>query len=139
VDRLARSLRVLLGTHTALTALGVSIKLATEPLDTSTPFGTFLFQLLGSMLEKSTILERTALGRHRIAKAGRWTGGHVPFGYAVQDGYLVPHPEHAQVVREVFERVAGGSTLMADRARLTQLTGKRWSESTLSFMLKNRT
>src|SRR5262252_6251807 len=56
VDRLSRSLAVLLAAHTALSDHDVTIRSATEPFDTSTPIGKFLFQLLGSMaeLEKST-------------------------------------------------------------------------------------
>jgi site-specific DNA recombinase len=57
LDRLGRSLSALLEANAALEALGVTIRSATEPFDTSTPIGRFLFQLLGSLaeLEKSTI------------------------------------------------------------------------------------
>jgi site-specific DNA recombinase len=77
VDRLARSLRVLMDGHTALEDAGVAIKSATEPFDSSTPIGKFLFQLLGSMaeLERSTIIERMNLGRDRVTRHGRWLMG----------------------------------------------------------------
>src|SRR5206468_472433 len=63
VDRLGRSLTALLDAHAALSKAGITIRSATEPFDTSTPIGTFLFQLLGSLaeLEKSTITERMIL------------------------------------------------------------------------------
>jgi site-specific DNA recombinase len=72
VDRLARSLRVLLDGYTALQDAGGVLKSATEPFDTATPMGKFLFQLLGSMaeLERATILERMNLGRDRKTKKG---------------------------------------------------------------------
>jgi DNA invertase Pin-like site-specific DNA recombinase len=133
VDRLARSLRVLLDTHIALSAFGISIKSATEPLDTGSTFGVFLFQLLGSMaeLERNTILERTAIGRARIAKAGRWTGGRAPFGYALVDGCLVEHPENAAVVRDIWTRVANGATLQQEARE------RGWRASKLSRMLNS--
>jgi len=101
VDRLGRSLTALLDAHKELSQAGITIRSATEPFDTSTPIGTFLFQLLGSLaeLEKSTISERMTLGRDRVARTGRWTGGPIPFGYDLdQDGCLIPSPRfHSDV------------------------------------------
>jgi site-specific DNA recombinase len=51
VDRMSRSLWVLIDGHRALEAAGVALKSATEPIDTSDPVGKFLFQLLGAMAE----------------------------------------------------------------------------------------
>src|SRR5207244_6672060 len=77
IDRLARSLSVLLDAHRALEGVGVAIRSATEPFDTSTSVGKLLFQLLGSFaeFEKNSMQERLTLGRDRVAKAGKWTGG----------------------------------------------------------------
>jgi site-specific DNA recombinase len=50
-DQLGRSLTALLEAHTVLSQAGITIRSATEPFDTSTPIGTFLFQLLGSLAE----------------------------------------------------------------------------------------
>src|SRR4051812_13432696 len=83
VDRLGRDLRALLDAHDALSGSGVAIRSGTEPIDTSSPIGAFIFSLLGSLaeLEKSTIAERTSLGRNRVASDGRYTGGPIPLGY----------------------------------------------------------
>ena len=110
----------------------MTIKSATEPFDTSTPIGRFLFQLLGSLaeLERSTIAERTILGRDRVAKDGKWISGPVPFGYDVdKERFLVPSARmvdgldttEAQVVRSLFERIAAGSTSGAEARRLNLL------------------
>jgi site-specific DNA recombinase len=164
VDRLARSLKALLEAHTILAAMSITIRSATEPLDTSSPLGMFLFQLLGSMaeLEKSTIVERTALGKQRVAREGKWVAGTIPLGYEVEDGHLVPsqhivdHAEctEAELVRGIFERIAAGSSLIEEATRLDILgvpastrysggksikTGQRWRAGRLSFMLHNRT
>src|SRR5215218_3825846 len=45
VDRLGRSLRALLGAHDTLAASGVAIRSSTEPIDTTTPIGAFIFSL----------------------------------------------------------------------------------------------
>jgi site-specific DNA recombinase len=117
--RLARSLRVLVDTHATLTAFGIHIRSATEPLDTSSPFGVLIFQLSGGMseMERSTMLRRTELGCQRVARAGRFTGGQAPFGYHVVDGRLEPHPERASILQDAFKNVAAGSTFMTERKR----------------------
>ncbi|MCL5958994.1 MAG: recombinase family protein [Chloroflexi bacterium] len=83
VDRLARRLKVLLDGHEALQAAGVGVRSMTEPIDSTTPIGRFIFQLLGSIaeLERETIVERSILGSNRKAAEGKWLGGIVPYGY----------------------------------------------------------
>jgi site-specific DNA recombinase len=132
VDRLGRSLAALLDAHQALSPAGIAIRSATEPFDTSTPMGMFLFQLLGSLaeLDKSSLLERMTLGRDRVAKQGHWTGGTIPLGYELDaEGYLVLSVRRiealdmteAELVRDVFQRVANGSTAIAECHRLNAL------------------
>ena len=66
----------------------IALRSMTEPFDTATPTGEFVLTLLGSIatLELNTIKERTALGQKRIAEAGKWTGGVIPYGYRTDDG-----------------------------------------------------
>ena len=162
LDRVGRSLRALLDAHDALETAGVTVRSATEPFDTSTAIGKFLFQLLASLaeLEKSTITERMTMGRDRVARDGKWTGGPVPFGYDL-DGDGCPTPStrllaglgltEAAVARDVLERLADGSTLLAECRRLEALgvpsitrysgrpdvLGARWWPSKLHKMVQN--
>src|SRR4051794_12807634 len=46
LDRLGRSLRVILDGVAELEGLGVALRLMTEPFDTATPIGRFVLQLL---------------------------------------------------------------------------------------------
>lgn len=64
LDRLARSLSDLLAILARLDRLGASIRSLTEPIDTSTPIGRMLTQLLGSVaeFERSMIRERCSAG-----------------------------------------------------------------------------
>lgn len=129
VNRMARSLRVLLDGYTMLEASGVVFRSATEPFDTSTPMGKFLFQLLGSMaeLDRATLLDQMSMGRDRLARAGKWTDGPIPLGYDVDtDKLLIPSPRmvealgitEADLLRDLFCRIAQGSTGIAEATRL---------------------
>src|SRR3954469_1992707 len=117
LDRLGRSLKSLLAAHERLDAAGVSIRSGTEPFDTASPIGKFLFSLLGSMaeLERATISERMTRGRDRVARQGQHTGGPIPLGYDLDDDRrLVPSARivealgitEAELVRDLFSRVA---------------------------------
>jgi site-specific DNA recombinase len=133
VDRLGRDLRALLDAHDALSSSGVAIRSGTEPIDTSSPIGAFIFSLLGSLaeLEKSTISERTSLGRNRVASDGRYTGGVLPFGYDLDaENRYIPStcnvPQlgltEAELVRDIFQRIASGEhTLRSTCTHLTAL------------------
>src|SRR5262249_54093084 len=163
LDRLGRSIHVLLDADHELERAGVTIRSATEPFDTSSPIGRFVFQLLASIaeLERSTIAERTAMGRDRVARDGRWTGGVVPFGYDLDaEGYLVssgrylPEQEctEGEYVTGLFRRLAEGETLLAETRRLNSLgvppvrryqggkvlrLAREWHPARLSGMVKN--
>ncbi len=127
IDRLARSLRVLLSVFEELERVGVAIESATEPIDTSTAIGRFVFQLLGSLseLDRATITERLTLGRDRVLRSNKWATGVIPYGYAVDsERRLIPSQEptplgtEAEVVQRVFEAIAHGSTAVREVARL---------------------
>src|SRR5215218_8264588 len=82
LDRLGRSLLVIVDAHDRLAEADVSLRSATEPIDTSTPSGRLIFQMLASFAEyeRGTIRERTQAGLHRAFRNGRLTGA-IPYGY----------------------------------------------------------
>jgi site-specific DNA recombinase len=168
LDRLGRSLKSLLDAHEQLDKVSVAIRSGTEPFDTASPIGKFLFSLLASLaeLERATITERMTMGRDRVARQGKYTGGPIPLGYDLDDERrLVPSmrivPQlgisEAEMVRGIFARIANGeSTMNAERARLSALgvprrqryggkTGRviertgGWDSGTLSAILHNPT
>ena len=123
LDRLGRSLLVIVDAHDRLQAFGVALKSATEPIDTSNPSGRLIFQMLASFAEyeRETIRERTRAGLHRAFRGGRHFGA-VPYGYRADDqGRLQVVPEEAKIVREIVSNVAEGSTLYAEAKRLNDL------------------
>jgi site-specific DNA recombinase len=121
LDRLGRSLLVIVDAHDRLETSGVSLRSATEPIDTSNPGGRLIFQMLASFAEydRATIRERTQAGRHRALRNGRFMG-RLPYGYKCSpDGTgLVPVDDEARVVREIIANIAAGATLYSESKRL---------------------
>lgn len=76
LDRVARGLLDLLAIQGRLRAAGASIRSLTEPLDTSSPFGEFTFQVLGAVaqLERSMIRERVMAGQAAARARGKTWG-----------------------------------------------------------------
>jgi site-specific DNA recombinase len=123
LDRLGRSLLVTVDAHDRLQEYGASLKSATEPIDTSNPSGRLIFQMLASFAEyeRETIRERTRAGLHRAYRGGKHFGA-APYGYRTDEGGLLQVvPEEAEIVREIIENVAEGSTLYAEAKRLNDL------------------
>jgi DNA invertase Pin-like site-specific DNA recombinase len=73
LDRLARSLRHLIDIADDLNRRGVAFKSITESIDTTTPSGRFMFNILGALssMEREIIVERTRAGLVAAAARGR--------------------------------------------------------------------
>src|SRR5215207_3703744 len=123
LDRIGRTLLVVVDAHDRLEQAGVALRSATEPIDTSTPPGRLIFQMLASFaeFERESIRERTQAGLHRAARNGKHMGP-VPFGYrASKNGHLEVIEEEAEIVRQIYANTAGGSTLNSEAQRLNAL------------------
>ena len=72
LDRLGRSLRDLIGLLDDLKARGVAFRSLTEAIDTTTPTGRAMWQMVGILaeLERSLIQERTQAGRAAAVARG---------------------------------------------------------------------
>jgi site-specific DNA recombinase len=122
LDRVGRSLLVVVDAHDRLQEAGVALRSATEPIDTSTPVGRLIFQMLASFaeFERATITERSRDGLHRAFKEGKHFG-RIPYGYDISSedgkGFVVVEDE-ACVVREIIANVAAGATLYSEAKRL---------------------
>ena len=77
LDRLARSLRNFLNIVDFFDEVGVGLRSMTETFDTTSPMGRFAVQMMAAVaeLERGTIIERTSMGRARVAALGKWSGG----------------------------------------------------------------
>jgi DNA invertase Pin-like site-specific DNA recombinase len=76
IDRLGRSLADLLDTLAHLKACGIALYLDQQNVDTSTPAGEAMFQMIGvfAQFERALIRERVKLGMARAIAAGRRVG-----------------------------------------------------------------
>ena len=85
LDRVARSLPDLLSIQGRLKSAGACIRSLTEPLDTTSPFGEFTFQVLGAVaqLERSMIRERVMAGQAAARARGKTWGK--PLSIPVED------------------------------------------------------
>ena len=79
LDRLARSLKMLIATAEDLARRGIGLVSLTESLDTTTPGGTLVFHVFGAIaqFERALIRERTAAGLVEARRRGR-KGGRPP-------------------------------------------------------------
>jgi DNA invertase Pin-like site-specific DNA recombinase len=76
VDRLGRSLQDLIGFLSEINAVGVDLFLHQQGLDTTTPGGKAMFQMLGvfAEFERSMIQERVRAGLARARSEGKQLG-----------------------------------------------------------------
>jgi len=128
IDRLGRDTKNSLIIAHSLRDLGIGIISMTEPFDTSTAMGEFMFTQLASFakLERDNIRERSIAGTNRVAKLGKWLGGIVPYGYLVdKDKNLVvslkkiykSNYSESDVIKMIYEWIGkeGLSTLEVAR------------------------
>lgn len=114
-----------------------------ESFDTSTVFGVAMVGILSvfAQMERSTIVERTMMGRTGRAEKGLFHGGGTePIGYSYVDGELVVDPEEAQQVRDVYQMYADGFSVTEITRRMEGRTTKHgdWSHTgTVSNILDN--
>lgn len=114
MDRIHRNARNFMDMMEALGEWEKNFVSATESLDTSTAMGRFVMDIIQriAQLESEQIGERVYMGMSQKAKAGPGIlGFHPPLGYGLSEGRLLPNEAEADVVREIFERCVGGSTL----------------------------
>ena len=118
LDRLSRSLKDLLAILDRIEGHGAGFRSLTEAIDTTTPAGRMMMQMVGSFaeFERAMIRERTSAGLAQARKEGR-VGGRRPKLHPTQRA-------------DVIENVTSGRKSAAQMARLYGV-----SEATISRIL----
>lgn len=86
LDRWGRSMRHLCAALGDLDDWRVRFASVAEAIDSSTPSGRLLRNVLGAIaeFEREAIIERTSSGLRAVARGGWWPGGPPPYGYRVE-------------------------------------------------------
>jgi site-specific DNA recombinase len=83
LDRLGRETRLILNAVAEPEKLGVRVHSMTEEFDTASATGRLMLTMLSGFAthEREVIRQRSVAGTKRLAAAGVWLGGIVPYGY----------------------------------------------------------
>lgn len=106
LDRIARGLPDLLSILSRIRAVGANIRSLTEPLDTASPLGEFMIQILGAVgqLERSMIRERVMAGQAAARARGKRWGPPRSLSdeveLAIVDRYLLGGVTQMELARE---------------------------------------
>ena len=147
LDRLSRSLRdTITLIEDDFTPMSVTLVSVTESIDTSTPSGRMMLNLLASFaqLEREQDSDRVVMAHKHLARDCRYLGGHVPMGYRIDaERHYQLDPPAAAAVRRVFDMYLSGSGyaqildyLNGDAWQMS-CREKPWRKSDLNYMLKN--
>ena len=145
LDRLSRSLRdTLTIIEDILQPRGITLVSVTESIDTSTPSGRMMLNLLASFaqLEREQDSDRVVMAHKHLARDCKYLGGHVPLGYRIDaDKHYQLDPETAPAVRRVFEMYLSrsGYSPILDYMNSGEFPGRKtmFKKSHINFMLQN--
>lgn len=103
LDRIARSLHDLLGILAKLKARGIGLRSLTEPIDTSSPIGEFMVQVLGAVaqLERAMITQRSIAGQQAAKARGVHCGRPLSITEATANRIMVMHRTGRYTMRAV--------------------------------------
>jgi site-specific DNA recombinase len=152
IDRLGRSVLDLAQLADVAQRHGVSIQTVEGGIDSGTPTGQLIFNVLGAVaqMERELIRSRTADSFARRRALGLRWGGNPPYGLAWREGRAVPDL-HLPAVKFIFERRARGDSLTQIARRLNERakadgaykprSAGEWSETSpevVASILRNR-
>lgn len=130
-DRYARSVTEFLRLIAWAERRGISLATADGNLDTATPHGRMVANVLASLAEweRGIISARITEGHATRRTQGRWTSGQPPYGYRIErrDGaaYLAVDAEQASRIRAAVAKLLDNGTVAAT-ARMTELSEPQW-------------
>ena len=145
LDRLTRSILDLHQILAFLEQYGCNFRSATEQYDTTTAMGKLFITLVGAIAqwERENLAERIKMGRVKKVNEGKFVGGSTGYGYEYKKGELVPVPEEAKIIEEVFDMALDYTPLQIAR-KLTERGVKppkssTWNRDTIKNFLTNPT
>lgn len=153
LDRMSRSLLDFANLIDFLDRHNTSFVSTQEKFDTGTPMGRAMLSItmVFAQLERETIQIRIKDNYYARGEKGMYLGGPPPFGFSkieerengVRKKYLVPIPEEAEIIRQMFELYGIDQKTLGETARTLNgrgyesRTGKGWTSSKVSLTLRN--
>ena len=114
LSRLSRSTRDVLAILDRLFRQGADLASVTESMDTSSPSGNLVFQMMSAVgeFEREIIAERTRMAIQQPQVQGRYIGGYRPTGWVVgRDRSLLPDPEEQRLIQRARDLPGSGMGL----------------------------
>lgn len=148
IDRMSRSLKELLRlVEDVLEPMDVALRSVTESfLDTGSPEGKAMFQVLGSFaeLDKNQLVRKLKSGRTEKHQRGGFSVGQVATGYQSMDGKLVVAGDWAEVVKRIYRMALQGDGVnriarILNEEGVRTKNNCRWYPRTVKLVLENRT
>jgi site-specific DNA recombinase len=143
IDRLVRNVLTGWRTLDELIKLDVKLVSCTQEIDTSTPAGKANFTQYLAFAEQESRDKSRRIKRALSDKAARGDahgGGSRPYGYRRIGASLEPIDEEVRILREIRDRLLGGTSLRAmafnlNERGITTTGGNQWSGSQLAQTL----
>ncbi len=147
IERFGRNALDVISVCCELQTLGVEVYFELEKLWLSNPASTLMISIFSALTqaELENISENTKWGLRRSFENGESPMLSRPcYGYRkTNKGYLIPHPNEAEIVRKIFAWRIGGYSLREIAKLLTKQgvaaprSGTRWSIETINKILRN--
>ena len=146
-DRIARDIKLYFYYLFVLERKRIKLISVSEQFDDDSGLSTVFraLMLFVAEQERKNIATRTTMGRKVKAGQGGYSGGKVPYGYAVADHKLVVDPDEAQIIRSVYALRAYGYTMrniaetLNDRGFRTRRGGLFGASGVQSILENQRT
>ena len=146
VDRLGRSMKIIVDMIDYFTKNNIKIISCTENIDTTTASGIMTMQMFASIAqyEKHTIGERLMMGRETVLQERGETGGRLPYGYIrAEEKKIEISEEYGAIVRNIFKNYELGYSAtkiseILNRRGVTRKNCQRWYDATIGIILKNK-
>ncbi len=125
-------------------AVGGRLVSVHDGLDTSDKSDRRTVEMLAELArsESENLGLRVRSAKRYLRSRGRWIGGAPPYGLFVQDGQLAVNPATGPIVRQIADRILGGSSL-AEVARwlndvgVPSPRGGRWAVGSIAQLLRS--
>lgn len=144
-DRFSRSVRIAMETMYKLEDMGIGIIILNPELDTRTPVGKMMFNILSyfAEMDREQIKKKLIVGKKDKLEKGYYISKK-PYGYEVVEGELIEIPEEVEVIKQIFHWKAYDKlSLRKIASKLNEQgipspSGRKWSSTSVNNILKNK-